>query len=100
MFVDDVLLPPEFRTWPVVPPEIRAEPGKDMVWVDGRPVHGGIANHRTYCHVCGTLLLSHFDYDAQFCPCCNLWVKEKCGHEECEYCADRPERPLPSRRPA
>ena len=32
-------------------------------------------------------------YDAHYCESCNLWLEEKCGDEECEYCWGRPPKP-------
>ena len=33
-------------------------------------------------------------YDAYFNVKANKWLEEKCSDTECEYCKDRPDRPL------
>ncbi len=34
-------------------------------------------------------------YDAYFCPQCNMWLESACSDPNCEYCRNRPEKPLP-----
>jgi hypothetical protein len=33
------------------------------------------------------------EYDCFYCENCNLWLEEKCGDEECEFCWGRPPKP-------
>jgi hypothetical protein len=40
-------------------------------------------------------IIYYEDFDAHFCPACNIWVEKKCGDPHCEYCSPRPARPLP-----
>lgn len=49
------------------------------------------------CKKCGTKgSYSWWDdgYDAYFCKQCNEWIDSKCSDPECEFCKDRPERPM------
>jgi hypothetical protein len=34
-------------------------------------------------HRCGFILLSSYDYDADFWPACNVWVTPKCEDSNC-----------------
>lgn len=34
------------------------------------------------------------EYDAYYCPKCNTWLEDKCHDSECEFCSNRPDRPL------
>jgi len=36
----------------------------------------------------------HKEYDAWYCPLCQEWLEENCGDPECEFCKDRPKKPL------
>lgn len=33
-------------------------------------------------------------WDAHYSPLRNRWLDDRCGDPECEYCKDRPKRPL------
>lgn len=33
-------------------------------------------------------------WDAHYSPLRNRWLDDRCDDPECEYCVDRPERPL------
>lgn len=46
------------------------------------------------CPFCGEERYMNWEFDAYFCPCCNLWLEEKCSSPNCRYCAGRPENPL------
>lgn len=39
--------------------------------------------------------LSPYDcgHDAIFCMTCDLWLEPKCSDPDCEFCANRPEKP-------
>jgi len=47
------------------------------------------------CGRCGTRRIYHEDYDAYFCPDCNVWLEHTCRDRSCEYCGKRPDHPLP-----
>jgi hypothetical protein len=46
------------------------------------------------CKICNTTLKYSDEYDAEYCPECNIWTEEKCSDNECLYCTDRPDRPI------
>ena len=33
-------------------------------------------------------------YDAYYCVVCNKWLNPGCGDPNCEFCKDRPEKPI------
>ena len=33
-------------------------------------------------------------YDAYYCASCNEWMESKCDDPECEYCNNRPDKPV------
>ncbi|MCM1180980.1 MAG: hypothetical protein NC347_12025 [Clostridium sp.] len=46
------------------------------------------------CPSCGNDSLLFFDkYDSIVCVECDCWLSEKCGDENCPYCAGRPDTP-------
>lgn len=47
------------------------------------------------CNECNKYMLSYDErYDAVYCANCNEWLEKNCGSPDCEFCKDRPERPL------
>lgn len=46
------------------------------------------------CPFCSSPSLYSYDYDAYYCEKCNVWLEAECGDENCEFCRERPERPL------
>jgi hypothetical protein len=38
------------------------------------------------------------EYDAYYNPATNEWIESKCDDPTCEFCANRPERPLLRRK--
>ena len=32
-------------------------------------------------------------YDTYFCSTCDVWLEDKCGDPECEFCTARPDKP-------
>lgn len=34
------------------------------------------------------------EFDAHFCPECNIWLEDRCKDPTCWFCPQRPERPL------
>lgn len=45
------------------------------------------------CPKCNRLADYHLDYDAYACSYCDLWLEEKCGDTNCEFCKNRPDKP-------
>lgn len=35
----------------------------------------------------------HPEWDAWFCPTCDIWTEMQCCSELCVFCRDRPEKP-------
>ncbi len=33
-------------------------------------------------------------FDAYYCPTCLVWLERQCGFAECDYCGQRPEKPV------
>ena len=62
-----------------------------------------IGDHKIYCYpmgnevcqVCGFPKMYYEEYDALFCPVCNIWFDEGCGNADCEFCGNRPAFPVP-----
>ncbi len=48
------------------------------------------------CPCCGGDKEYSSDFDAMFCPVCNIWLDVRCGDEMCDFCSRRPERPMVS----
>jgi hypothetical protein len=46
-----------------------------------------------YCD-CGSKKKHSDQYDAYYCASCNEWLESKCDDPECEYCPNRPDRPV------
>ena len=44
-------------------------------------------------HGCGTVLEYNEEYDAYFCPDCDVWTEGACKDPDCEYCRSRPSKP-------
>ena len=64
--------------------------------IDGFVFEGGF--DRTFaCPECGDteMMMYYDDYDAHFCASCNIWLERNCGDKNCQFCANRPDRPLP-----
>lgn len=60
----------------------------------GRPATPGKAQKNSwFCKFCGTEAEMCSEYDAMFCPVCDIWLEQRCGDPFCEFCADRPSRP-------
>ena len=52
----------------------------------------------TYCQHCLSPLAFDDEFDASYCAGCNEWREEACSDIDCEYCENRPKRPLDPRR--
>jgi hypothetical protein len=44
--------------------------------------------------VCGEELVYYMQYDWLICPTCNVGKEKGCSDPNCNYCRNRPERPL------
>jgi len=78
--------------------DIREDDEKPDVIIDGIRIQGFIDEQ--CCADCGGLRIYHMDFDAYFCAECNSWKERACGDLACEFCSNRPERPLPVEPPA
>ncbi|MGF6949849.1 putative RNA-binding Zn-ribbon protein involved in translation (DUF1610 family) [Neobacillus sp. B4I6] len=66
----------------------------DKVIIDDFEFYGHI-DQKQRCSNCKFNLVYYEDFDAYFCPKCNYWTESKCSDLVCEYCPNRPEKPLP-----
>lgn len=58
----------------------------------GRPVSPKkVKTH--LCKFCGEEIAYNAEYDAGFCPACNIWTESRCNDPSCRSCAERPRRP-------
>jgi hypothetical protein len=73
-------------TWPV-------DDGDEVLFADGTRIRGWI-DEDVLCEKCGAGRVYHMDFDAYFCPGCNLWLEAACDDPSCSYCPGRPTRPL------
>ena len=73
--------------------EINEDQEEGIVTIDGYQFQGFILD--VSCPQCGQALIMNEDYDAEFCPACNIWKASRCGDPSCPYCQNRPERPGP-----
>lgn len=64
------------------------------VSINGYEIEGHIDTEQS-CPSCKHFLVYADEFDAYFCPSCNVWTESKCGDTTCLYCPKRPERPLP-----
>jgi hypothetical protein len=64
------------------------------VLIDGYVIDGFV-DDETHCRTCGGPRVYYDDYDAFFCPECNLWLESRCDDPGCSYCRNRPDKPLP-----
>jgi hypothetical protein len=46
------------------------------------------------CNNCGAERRYDEEFDSYFCSICDCWLERVCGDTECEYCGERPEKPL------
>ncbi|MEK6800531.1 MAG: hypothetical protein AABY05_01230 [Nanoarchaeota archaeon] len=54
-------------------------------------IEGQIYNN---CPECGTKTCYSEKYDTTFCSKCNKWLEDCCNDSGCEFCAQRPEKPI------
>ncbi|AYO31667.1 hypothetical protein D2962_14630 [Biomaibacter acetigenes] len=60
--------------------------------MDDKKIEGFISDER--CKRCNKFLIHYDRYDAFFCAFCNIWTEGKCSDPSCQFCRNRPERPL------
>lgn len=48
---------------------------------------------RIKCAKCGSKASYSEEFDVYYCKKCNIWLEEKCGDVDCEFCANRPDSP-------
>ena len=58
----------------------------------------GFIYYDDHCVQCHNDLIYYERYDAIFCAHCNTWKEKKCDSPTCNYCADRPKKPLRSNK--
>jgi hypothetical protein len=73
--------------------KIVADEHSKKVTVDNISFEGFI--HDDKCVTCGQNKIYIDNYDALFCPSCNMWLESPCTDLDCEYCKARPKSPLP-----
>lgn len=45
------------------------------------------------CEKCGSEKKYSQKYDAFYCESCDIWLEKLCADWDCEFCANRPEKP-------
>jgi hypothetical protein len=63
------------------------------VIIDHIKIEGFIFYDRK-CDTCMNYEVYYETYDAFICAYCNKWLEPKCGDPGCQYCKDRPIKPL------
>ncbi|NLK23159.1 MAG: hypothetical protein GX309_04030 [Clostridiales bacterium] len=64
----------------------------DEVIINNKRIEGFILDEK--CSKCDNFLILYEKYDAYFCAYCNEWKEDTCGNSNCEFCRDRPDKPL------
>jgi len=72
------------------PPAI-VDQGDGHVLVGQRRIWGFIQSFKT---TCGHSNIYAERYDAHFCPIDNVWLEKHCDDPACQFCSNRPSRPL------
>jgi hypothetical protein len=75
---------------------MKIEEKDDKVIIDDFEIDGHIDEDRC-CSNCKFNLVYYEDFDAYFCSKCNYWTESKCSDPDCNYCPQRPEKPLPNK---
>lgn len=60
--------------------------------IDNLKIDGFVTGKK--CSKCNNKLIYYKKYDSHFCANCNEWTEKSCGDPNCEFCANRPNRPL------
>lgn len=68
---------------------------KCEVLIGDQAIPGWIINEEK-CPQCNNFQIYHDNYDSEFCAYENKWLSSVCGDETCDYCKNRPSRPLRS----
>jgi len=77
-----------------VHPRIEESEAGGTVAIDDVVIRGFVMTE-TACPKCGqSSTVFDFDHDAQFCPQLNEWIEPACSDARCEFCSNRPARPL------
>ncbi len=63
-----------------------------IIEIDGRRIEGWIDEKP--CPTCSKATAYYDRFDAFFCDYCNNWLDSNCGDSTCEYCKNRPDKPL------
>ncbi|MDD3927094.1 MAG: hypothetical protein PHT33_10615 [bacterium] len=72
---------------------VREDADDAIVYIGDMAIRGFIFEDEL-CPQCGHRQIYHEDYDAEFCPICNIWLISACTDKKCSYCKDRPKKPL------
>ena len=46
------------------------------------------------CENCNNELIYSAFHDSYYCPQCNEWAEDVCEDEHCEFCKERPRKPI------
>ncbi len=65
-----------------------------MVEINGDQIDGWVDD--ALCVACANKRIYYNNFDAFFCADCNIWLESNCSDPACEYCRNRPDKPLPS----
>jgi hypothetical protein len=79
--------------WPGDPDDVAGQ--ARALWLLIPPSPPGLEKRLHWCERCGMPTEYTWDFDASFCRWCNRWIDQKCKEANCEFCAKRPDRPLP-----
>ena len=74
--------------------EVEENVGGSTVKIGNKIISGFLDAENKRHEDCGAIRVYYEDYDAYFCPKCNVWLESKCSDPKCEYCTKRPEKPL------
>lgn len=66
---------------------------KCEITINGEIIFGWII-HEKRCPKCNEYQMYYEKYDSEFCAYENKWLITKCSDETCEYCKNRPLKPL------
>lgn len=64
-----------------------------IIEIDGFKIEGWADD--SLCETCGNKRIYFDTFDAFFCAQCNIWLESNCSDPTCEYCRNRPNKPLP-----
>jgi hypothetical protein len=68
------------------------EDENSIVHIGEKTINGFISDDE--CTTCNSKIIFSEDFDALFCPQCNRWLESKCADKNCDYCKNRPIKPL------